>query len=86
MATSSTPSPDRNLEVTLKEARSFPPPREFSERANVSPDRYEALVRDARAVGDHDRNSFRLRLDPVDPAGPAIDMQPGMTVWLRLAQ
>jgi HlyD family secretion protein len=32
-----------------------------------------------RAVGDHDRNTLRLRLDPDgDPAG----LQPGMTVWL----
>jgi HlyD family secretion protein len=32
-----------------------------------------------RAVGDHDRNTLRLRLDPVRDAG-AFD--PGMTVWL----
>jgi HlyD family secretion protein len=32
-----------------------------------------------RAVGDHDRNTLRLRLDPQgDPAG----LEPGMTVWL----
>src|SRR5262245_8956703 len=32
-----------------------------------------------RAVGDHDRNTLRLRLDPQgDPAG----FEPGMTVWL----
>ena len=32
-----------------------------------------------RAVGDHDRSTLRLRLDPVgDPAG----LEPGMTVWL----
>lgn len=32
-----------------------------------------------RAVGDHDRNTLRLRLDPDgDPAG----LEPGMTVWL----
>jgi HlyD family secretion protein len=30
-----------------------------------------------RAVGDHDRNTLRLRLDPHDPAG----FEPGMTVW-----
>jgi HlyD family secretion protein len=34
----------------------------------------------ARAVGDHDLNSFRLRLDPV---APTEGLQPGMTVWLR---
>jgi HlyD family secretion protein len=32
-----------------------------------------------RAVGDHDRNTLRLRLDPLgDPPG----FEPGMTVWL----
>ncbi len=38
-----------------------------------------ATWRAARAVGDHDLNSFRLRLDPV--AG-AEGLQPGMSVWL----
>jgi HlyD family secretion protein len=38
-----------------------------------------ATWRAARAVGDHDLNSFRLRLDPV---AAAADLQPGMTVWL----
>jgi HlyD family secretion protein len=32
-----------------------------------------------RAVGDHDRNTLRLRLDP---QGDAIAFEPGMTVWL----
>jgi len=33
-----------------------------------------------RAVGDHDRNTLRLRLDPQgDPTG----LEPGMTVWIR---
>jgi HlyD family secretion protein len=33
-----------------------------------------------RAVGDHDRNTLRLRLDPQgDPSG----LEPGMTVWLN---
>jgi HlyD family secretion protein len=33
-----------------------------------------------RAIGDHDRNTLRLRLDPQgDPSG----LEPGMTVWLR---
>jgi HlyD family secretion protein len=32
-----------------------------------------------RAVGDHDRNTLRLRLDPpVDATG----FEPGMTVWI----
>jgi HlyD family secretion protein len=38
-----------------------------------------ATWRAARAVGDYDLNSFRLRLDPV-AAEPGL--QPGMTVWL----
>jgi len=33
-----------------------------------------------RAIGDHDRNTLRLRLDP--PAD-AIDFEPGMTVWIH---
>jgi HlyD family secretion protein len=33
-----------------------------------------------RAVGDHDRNTLRLRLDPQgNPSG----LEPGMTVWLK---
>ena len=39
-----------------------------------------ATWRAARAVGDHDLNSFRLRLDPV---GATEGLQPGMTVWLQ---
>jgi HlyD family secretion protein len=33
-----------------------------------------------RAIGDHDRNTLRLRLDP---HGNAIEFEPGMTVWLN---
>ena len=33
-----------------------------------------------RAVGDHDRNTLRLRLDPQADAGA---LQPGMTVWIK---
>ena len=32
------------------------------------------------AVGDHDLNSFLLRLDPIDPKDEGL--QPGMTVWM----
>jgi len=32
-----------------------------------------------RAVGDHDRNTLRLRLDP---QGEATGFEPGMTVWI----
>jgi HlyD family secretion protein len=38
-----------------------------------------ATWRAARAVGDHDLNSFRLRLDPL---AAADGLRPGMTVWL----
>jgi multidrug resistance efflux pump len=38
-----------------------------------------ATWRAARAVGDHDLNSFRMRLDPL----AAVEgLRPGMTVWL----
>ena len=33
-----------------------------------------------RAVGDHDRNTLRLRLDP---QGEITGFEPGMTVWLN---
>jgi HlyD family secretion protein len=32
-----------------------------------------------RAIGDHDRNTLRLRLDP---RGEAPGFEPGMTVWI----
>jgi len=32
-----------------------------------------------RAIGDHDRNTLRLRLDP---QGDATGLEPGMTVWI----
>lgn len=38
-----------------------------------------ATWRAARAVGDHDLNSFRLR---IEPSGPVEGLDPGMTVWL----
>ena len=37
-----------------------------------------ATWRAARAVGDHDLNAFRLRLDP---SGTVDGLEPGMTVW-----
>jgi HlyD family secretion protein len=42
-----------------------------------------ATWRAARAVGDHDLNTFVLRVDPVEPASDVL--QPGMTVWLKPA-
>jgi HlyD family secretion protein len=33
-----------------------------------------------RVIGDHDRNTLRLRLDPV---GERAGLQPGMTVWIE---
>lgn len=41
-----------------------------------------ATWRAARAVGDHDLNSFRLRLDPT---AAVADLQPGISVWLATA-
>jgi HlyD family secretion protein len=32
-----------------------------------------------RAIGDHDRNTLRLRLDP---KGDQAGLEPGMTVWI----
>jgi HlyD family secretion protein len=32
-----------------------------------------------RAIGDHDRTTLRLRLDP---KGDLTKFEPGMTVWL----
>ncbi|MGY4310709.1 HlyD family secretion protein [Bradyrhizobium sp. JR3.5] len=32
-----------------------------------------------RVIGDHDRNTLRLRLDPGEPAA----LEPGMTVWIE---
>jgi len=34
-----------------------------------------------RAVGDHDRNVLRLRIEPL---GEPAKLEPGMTVWLRM--
>jgi multidrug resistance efflux pump len=41
-----------------------------------------AVWRAARAVGDHDLNSFLLRADPI---GPTPSLDPGMTVWIDQA-
>lgn len=38
-----------------------------------------ATWRAARAVGDHDLNSFRLRIEPQSPTQP---IEPGMSVWI----
>ena len=40
-----------------------------------------AAWRAARASGDHDLNTFFLRVDPVGPSGSLV---PGQTVWLQL--
>ena len=39
-----------------------------------------ATWRAARAVGDHDLNSFLVRVDPLAGTG---ELEPGMTVWLQ---
>jgi HlyD family secretion protein len=41
-----------------------------------------AAWRAARATGDHDLNTFFIRLDPV---GPAPNWEAGQTVWLKPA-
>ena len=41
-----------------------------------------ATWRAARAVGDHDLNSFGLRLDP-DGAAAGPELEPGMAAWLQ---
>jgi HlyD family secretion protein len=33
-----------------------------------------------RVIGDHDRNTLRLRLDP---QGTSADLEPGMAVWIE---
>ena len=33
-----------------------------------------------RVIGDHDRNTLRLRLDP---QGEVAGLEPGMTVWME---
>jgi HlyD family secretion protein len=33
-----------------------------------------------RVIGDHDRNTLRLRLDP---QGEPVGLEPGMTVWIE---
>ena len=40
-----------------------------------------ATWRAARAVGDHDLNTFRVRVEPLEP----IDLDPGATVWLEVS-
>jgi HlyD family secretion protein len=42
-----------------------------------------ATWRAARAVGDHDLNTFVLRADPIAPTSDAL--QPGMSLWLESA-
>jgi multidrug resistance efflux pump len=42
-----------------------------------------ATWRAARVVGDHDLNTFLVRVDPRSDKAPGL--QPGMTVWLRPA-
>ncbi|UPT94669.1 HlyD family efflux transporter periplasmic adaptor subunit [Bradyrhizobium barranii subsp. apii] len=35
-----------------------------------------------RVIGDHDRNTLRLRLDPKGDKGELAGLEPGMTVWI----
>jgi len=41
---------------------------------------YFATWQAERVIGDHDRNTLRLRLDP---KGESTDLEPGMSVWLE---
>lgn len=63
-------------EVRLAQAggRAFP-----AKIATLVPLGEFATWRAARAVGDHDLNSFRMRLEPT---GALDGLDPGMTVWL----
>lgn len=49
--------------------------------AEIIPRGEFATWRAARAVGDHDLNTFVLRADLVGPASETL--QPGMSVWLK---
>jgi HlyD family secretion protein len=46
----------------------------------IVPRREFATWRAARVVGDHDLNTFLIRIDPAPDAG---GLEPGMTVWTR---
>ena len=50
--------------------------------AEIIPRGEFATWRASRAVGDHDLDIFLVRADPV---GPVLDLQPGMSVWLKPA-
>jgi HlyD family secretion protein len=63
--------------VTLTEGRDGKQfPATISEMRRLSD---FATWRAARAVGDHDLNTFAVRADPADEA---IQLEPGVTVWL----
>ncbi len=67
------------IETTLSVSRANGPPIK-ARVTELRPLGEFATWRAARAVGDHDLNSFRLRLDPI---GSSDGLEAGMTVFLQ---
>jgi HlyD family secretion protein len=63
--------------VEIMRAGAEPSPATVTELMPLGP---FATWQAERAVGDHDRNTLRLRLDP---RGDRKSFEPGMTVWLK---
>jgi HlyD family secretion protein len=66
--------------AALDVARSGAQPRMPAVVTEVLPLGTFATWQAERAIGDHDRNTLRLRLDP---QADAIGFEPGMTVWIH---
>jgi HlyD family secretion protein len=64
-------------EVVVARAGGEPRPATVTELTPLGP---FATWQAERAIGDHDRNTLRLRLDP---EGDPMGLEPGMTVWLK---
>ena len=64
------------VDVARPGGRNQPTPAVVTELLPLGP---FATWQAERAVGDHDRNTLRLRLDP---QGDATAFEPGMTVWI----
>jgi HlyD family secretion protein len=65
------------VEVEVARAGGEPRPATVTELTPLGP---FATWQAERAIGDHDRSTLRLRLDP---DGDPTALEPGMTVWLR---
>jgi len=63
--------------VEIMRAGAEPSPATVTELMPLGP---FATWQAERAIGDHDRNTLRLRLDPT---GDPKSFEPGMTVWLK---